>query len=49
MIGSDAYNYINVLNTAADASWMRNSVITNNRANVDRCKKNAVKNRQKNL
>ncbi|MBP5305879.1 MAG: flagellar basal body rod protein FlgB [Lachnospiraceae bacterium] len=35
MIGSDAYNYINVLNKAADASWMRNSVITNNIANVD--------------
>jgi len=35
MIGSNAYNYINVLNKAADASWMRNNVITNNIANVD--------------
>lgn len=35
MIGSNAYNYINVLNKAADASWMRNTVITNNIANVD--------------
>ena len=35
MIGSDAYNYINVLNKAADASWMRNNVISNNIANVD--------------
>ena len=35
MIGSDAYNYINVLNKAADASWLRNNVITNNLANVD--------------
>jgi flagellar basal-body rod protein FlgB len=35
MIGSDAYNYINVLNKAADASWVRNEVIANNLANVD--------------
>ncbi len=35
MIGSDAYNYINVLNKAADASWLRNNVISNNIANVD--------------
>lgn len=35
MIGSDAYNYINVLDKAADASWKRNEVITNNIANVD--------------
>lgn len=35
MIGSNAYNYINVLDKAADASWLRNSVITNNIANVD--------------
>ena len=35
MIGSDVYNYINVLNKAADASWMRNTVISNNLANVD--------------
>ncbi|HHU70944.1 MAG TPA: flagellar basal body rod protein FlgB [Clostridiales bacterium] len=35
MIGSNAFNYINVLDKAADASWMRNNVITNNIANVD--------------
>ncbi|MEG1958111.1 MAG: flagellar basal body rod protein FlgB [Lachnospiraceae bacterium] len=35
MIGSNAYNYINVLDKAADASWLRNGVITNNIANVD--------------
>ena len=35
MIGSDAYNYINVLNKAAGASWTRNEIIANNIANVD--------------
>lgn len=35
MIASDAYNYINVLQQAADASWLRNSIISNNIANVD--------------
>ena len=35
MIGSDAYNYINVLQQATDASWLRNSIISNNIANVD--------------
>ena len=35
MIGSGAYNYINVLDKALDASWTRNSVISNNLANVD--------------
>ncbi len=35
MIESGAYNYINVLDSAADASWTRNSVISNNIANVD--------------
>lgn len=35
MIGSDAYNYINVLQQAADASWLRNSIISDNIANVD--------------
>ena len=34
MIGSNAFNYINVLDKAADASWKRNEVITNNLANV---------------
>lgn len=35
MTGSGAYNYINVLDKACDASWTRNSVISNNIANVD--------------
>ena len=35
MIGSDAFNYINVLNKAAEASWTRNEIIANNLANVD--------------
>ncbi len=35
MIGSDAFNYINVLNKAAGASWTKNEIIANNLANVD--------------
>lgn len=35
MIGSDAYNYINVLNKAANASWKKNEIIDNNLANSD--------------
>lgn len=35
MIGSNVYNYVNVLDKAADASWMRNDIITNNLANVN--------------
>lgn len=35
MISSGAYNYINVLEKAADAGWTRNSLISNNIANVD--------------
>lgn len=35
MIGSNAFNYINVLDKSADASWKRNEVISNNIANVD--------------
>ncbi len=35
MIASGAYNYINVLETVADANWTRNSLISNNIANVD--------------
>lgn len=34
MIGSNAFNYVNVLKKAADASWTRNEVIANNIANV---------------
>lgn len=35
MINSQIYNYINVLDKAADAAWTRNEVITNNIANAD--------------
>lgn len=35
MISTGAYNYINVLDRAADASWTRNTVISNNIANAD--------------
>ena len=35
MIGSNSYNYINILDKASDASWVRNEVLTNNIANVD--------------
>ena len=34
MITANAFNYVNVLNKAADASWLRNEVISNNIANV---------------
>ena len=30
-----AFGYVNVLKTAADASWLREEVLTNNIANVD--------------
>lgn len=35
MINSNAFDYINVLDKAADAAWLRNEVISNNIANVD--------------
>ncbi|MCD7835152.1 MAG: flagellar basal body rod protein FlgB [Lachnospiraceae bacterium] len=35
MIQSNAFDYINVLDKAADASWLRNDAISNNIANVD--------------
>lgn len=35
MITSNAYNYVNVLDKAADASWLRNELLSNNIANVD--------------
>ncbi|MBO6014990.1 MAG: flagellar basal body rod protein FlgB [Lachnospiraceae bacterium] len=35
MIQSNVYNYINVMDKAADASWLRNEVIANNIANAD--------------
>ena len=34
MIGSNVYNYINVLNKAADATFVRQQVLMNNLANV---------------
>lgn len=34
MIFSNAYNYVNVLEKAADASWMRNEVLSDNIANA---------------
>ncbi len=34
MVGSNAFSYFNILNKAADASWIRNELITNNIANV---------------
>lgn len=35
MINTNAFDYINVLDKAVDASWLRNEVIGNNIANVD--------------
>lgn len=35
MITSGVYDYINVLDKAADGSWKRNEVIANNIANAD--------------
>lgn len=35
MVLSNAYNYVNVLDKAADASWTRNGVLANNIANAD--------------
>ena len=35
MINSNIYDYVNVLDKAADASWMRQEVISNNIANVN--------------
>ena len=35
MIGSNAFNYINVMDKAADASYLRETVIANNISNVD--------------
>ncbi len=35
MINSNVYNYVNVLDKAADAAWTRNEVLSNNIANVD--------------
>ncbi len=35
MFSTNAFDYINVLDKAADASWLRETAITNNLANVD--------------
>ena len=35
MISTDAFSYINVLDKAADASWIRETLLTNNLANAD--------------
>ena len=35
MVNSNVFSYINVLDKAADASWLRNEAISNNLANVD--------------
>ena len=35
MFQSNVFDYINVLDRAADASWLRNQAITNNISNVD--------------
>ena len=34
MIQTNAFDYINVLNRAADAAWQRNEAISNNIANA---------------
>ena len=34
-MNSGAFEYVDVLKTAADASWLREEVLTNNIANVD--------------
>lgn len=34
-MNSGAFGYVDVLKTAADASWLREEVLTNNIANVD--------------
>ena len=35
MINSNVFDYINVLDKAADASWTRNEILANNIANID--------------
>ncbi len=35
MITTNAFDYINIMDKAADASWKRENVITNNLTNVD--------------
>ena len=35
MINTNVFDYVNVLNKAADAAWTRNDVLANNLANMD--------------
>lgn len=35
MLSSDAFSYVNLLDKAADVSWQRETLISNNIANVD--------------
>ncbi len=35
MLSSDAFGYVNILDNAADVSWQRETLITNNIANDD--------------
>ena len=35
MINTNVFDYINILDKAADAAWLRNDAISNNIANVD--------------
>ena len=35
MINSNVFDYINVMDRAADAAWTRNEIISNNIANID--------------
>jgi len=35
LFSTNAFDYINVLDKAADASWLRETAITNNLANID--------------
>ena len=35
MFSSNAFDYVNILDKAADASWMREKTIAHNIANVD--------------
>jgi flagellar basal-body rod protein FlgB len=35
LLSTNAFDYINVLDKAADAAWMRNDAISNNLSNVD--------------
>lgn len=35
LINTNVYDYINVLDKAADASWLRNDALSNNISNVD--------------